>query len=485
MEALLQNQKTEIDDLNRLINNYTVADASARKTERHLTDKFNTFSELYRVIKENNEEIQSSRTSEHDVQPYFVNNTFTKITELYEGAMSDIRARLKSLSDKQPQTNTQVQKPNEPAVQATSIPANGLANQGNALPVENNGSSLTDSTNTLNNNANNETDETQHQNGNINLTESTNESNLLKILYNELMDCLASARNLDGATSFGYIEATIKNMNFVWTEFRAAYLQQRTANTTMDFSYSAVLNKYMKISGDLNDIIKRNRVNIVKTTSETQFSLPKLKLHEFHGKISEWKSFIANFDRMIHNNNQIDDGMKIEYLKMSIKGDAAKLINHIDPNPENYHICYDILKKRYENKREILNSLISKIVAIPKIKMESAELLKSLHDSAYECIMSIRSIGVSTENWDPLLTYIISSKLDPATIIHYECQLVDVREPQNFTDLLLYIESRFMALQSAALKSDTFNDQTFGRQFNKSQIITQQRHMKNPTLSMI
>lgn len=67
-----------------------------------------------------------------------------------------------------------------------------------------------------------------------------------------------------------------------------------------------------------------------------QFSLPKLKLHEFYGKISEWKSFIANFDRMIHNNAAIDDGMKIEYLKMAIRGDASKLINHIDPSPENY-----------------------------------------------------------------------------------------------------------------------------------------------------
>lgn len=74
--------------------------------------------------------------------------------------------------------------------------------------------------------------------------------------------------------------------------------------------------------------------------------------------------------------------------------------------------------------------------------------------------MSIQSIGVSIENWDPLLTFILSSKLDQSTIVHYECQLTDVREPQSLNDLT-YIEGRFMALQSAAFKSDTTTNKKF------------------------
>lgn len=73
--------------------------------------------------------------------------------------------------------------------------------------------------------------------------------------------------------------------------------------------------------------------------------------------------------------------------------------------------------------------------------------------------MSIKSIEISTENWDPLLTYIISSKLDSATIVHYECQLIDVREPQSFVDLLSYI-------QSAALKSETYYEKKSNEKHN-------------------
>lgn len=221
----------------------------------------------------------------------------------------------------------------------------------------------------------------------------------------------------------------------------------------------------MKVTGNLNDIIKNIKIKNAKTSSDNQFSLPKLKLHEFNGNVSEWKSFIANFNRMIHNNNQIDDGMKIDYLKMSIKGDAAKLINHLDPHPDNYLFCYNLLKKRYENKREVLNKLISGIFALKKIKNPSADASKSLHDTAYEFIMSIKSIGVSTENWDPLLTQIISSKLDSATIVDYEYKLSDVREPQSFVDSLGHTEGRFTALKSADFKSESFNDSN-GHNFN-------------------
>lgn len=156
---------------------------------------------------------------------------------------------------------------------------------------------------------------------------------------------------------------------------------------------------------------------------------------------------------MVHLNRQIDNGLKIEYLKTCIKGDAAKIINHIDATPENYNICYDLLRKRFDNKREILGKLIDNILFIPKMKVESFDSLKNLHDVVYESIMSINNIEVSTDNWDPLLTHILTHKLDPATVVHYECQLGNIKEPQSLQSFLSYIENRFMALQSAGSKT--------------------------------
>lgn len=96
MESLLINQKTEIDELNRLIKNYR-ADGPTRKTERYLNDKIATFGELFRTIENNEKDIQEIRSPRHDNQPYFANNTFVAIKLAYETILTDISTRLNAI----------------------------------------------------------------------------------------------------------------------------------------------------------------------------------------------------------------------------------------------------------------------------------------------------------------------------------------------------------------------------------------------------
>lgn len=201
------------------------------------------------------------------------------------------------------------------------------------------------------------------------------------------------------------------------------------------------------MSGNLNENLSRNS-NHASNKSDNQVSLPKLQLPKFDGKVSVRKSFIALFDRMVHKNQKLDKGLKIEYLKTCIEGDARRLINHVDPTPENYEICYAILRKRFDNKRAIMGQLLDNILNLPKMKS----------DTVYECMMAIKNIGISNDQLSgALLTHILTNKMDSNTVMHYECQLKDVREPQTLDDFLTYIEKRFMALQSAQAKNDNFN----------------------------
>lgn len=63
---------------------------------------------------------------------------------------------------------------------------------------------------------------------------------------------------------------------------------------------------------------------------------------------------------MVHNNNRMDKGTKMLNLKARIKGSASKIINHLDPTPENYDSCYELIRKRSENKCELLSGWIEK-----------------------------------------------------------------------------------------------------------------------------
>lgn len=78
------------------------------------------------------------------------------------------------------------------------------------------------------------------------------------------------------------------------------------------------------------------------------WNLLQKKLPEFSGEHADWNGFIALFDRMVHYNDTINKGLKIGHLKTWVKGSAARIINHIDPTPENYDTCYALLQKRYD-----------------------------------------------------------------------------------------------------------------------------------------
>lgn len=98
------------------------------------------------------------------------------------------------------------------------------------------------------------------------------------------------------------------------------------------------------------------------------------------------------------------------------------------------------------------------MLQLPKIKSENSECLKTMHDTVYESLMSIKNLGVSTANWDPIICHILNKKLDTNTLVHYECQLDNVREPQSLKSMLSYLENRFMALQSATAKQEARNE---------------------------
>lgn len=89
---------------------------------------------------------------------------------------------------------------------------------------------------------------------------------------------------------------------------------------------------------------------------------------------------------------------------------------------------------------------------LPKQKFETSNELKNLHDTTYECLMSIKNLGINTENWDPMIVHVLMSKLSQATIVHFECQLKVLNEIPKLKDFSSYIESRFLALQSAEQK---------------------------------
>lgn len=224
--------------------------------------------------------------------------------------------------------------------------------------------------------------------------------------------------------------------------------------------YQIIQQMYAEAMGAINDMVHSVKAN-------TNIELPKIKIPEFTGKSVEWRSFIELFDKIVHTNQNITDSIKMQYLKTCLKADAAKLVNHMAPTAENYDACYNVLRNRYDNKRELLGKLFDSILQLERHKFENSADLRTLHDTANESVLAIKNLGLDTTSWDPLINHILLSKLHRDTIKHYECQLKNIKETETLQEFLTYIESRCLAIQSAEIKSFDNNKPKFNSKDNK------------------
>lgn len=300
--------------------------------------------------------------------------------------------------------------------------------------------------------------------------------------HSELTDMLTTIDgeiDNEGKTT-GIFRTELESVRSAWNEARPKYLlaqevagdQEKNKNRK---SYDELFKIFITVSGSLQDKISDTVVQN-EPDKKKSVELPKIKIPDFDGKLSTWHNFHELFTQIIHKNKSIDNASKMHYLKTVVKGEAARLIAHLQPTATNYVAAYDILVKRYSNTRIQLGKLLDSITNLPQLTGETCAGLKNLHDTVYECIQGIGNLDVNTDGWDALLTYLLIKKLDKETRKHYECQLKDPRTPPTVKDFLSYIESRFMALEAYEPKvSESVNKNNFNDKNNKQSEIKKEK----------
>jgi len=108
--------------------------------------------------------------------------------------------------------------------------------------------------------------------------------------------------------------------------------------------------------------------------------LPKLELPKFSGKYEEWFPFFDTFNALIHVNASLNNVQRLQYLKSSVTGDAAKIISALEISGANYEVAWNLLKERYDNKRIIVHSHVKAIMDLPSMTKENAVELRQIAD---------------------------------------------------------------------------------------------------------
>lgn len=70
---------------------------------------------------------------------------------------------------------------------------------------------------------------------------------------------------------------------------------------------------------------------------------------------------------LIHKNNAISTIEKFNYLKASVIGEAARVIESLELSEVNYAIAWELLVNRFQNTKQIIKNHIREIILLPSI----------------------------------------------------------------------------------------------------------------------
>ncbi|XP_040076847.1 uncharacterized protein LOC120848874 [Ixodes scapularis] len=81
--------------------------------------------------------------------------------------------------------------------------------------------------------------------------------------------------------------------------------------------------------------------------------LPGLQLQPFKGDLSEWQPFCQQFKRVVHDNDDLSNGEKFQYLKTLVNGPARASIAGLPVADAHYNDAIESLTRQFEDARLI------------------------------------------------------------------------------------------------------------------------------------
>lgn len=96
-----------------------------------------------------------------------------------------------------------------------------------------------------------------------------------------------------------------------------------------------------------------------------QLKLDRIELPIFKGDLVEWNSFKDLFIILIHNNDQIDNTLKLHQLRSHLRGTAFDTIKGYQLIGANYAAAWEDLLKRYDRTDNIIQEYIKKFIEMP------------------------------------------------------------------------------------------------------------------------
>ena len=199
----------------------------------------------------------------------------------------------------------------------------------------------------------------------------------------------------------------------------------------------------------VNEKDKKNDSITSESKLNDNIRLPRLNLPSFSGNVQDWLSYRDLFKASIHNSEILSNSEKLSYLKLSLQGEAAKIIQSIPITDANYQIAWELLEERYSNIKDQVFAHLKRFFSVPVMQGENPNFILKLVDAANESIRSLETLEQKIEGFsEVVLAYVLLQKLDSSTKIWFERECKKDELPK-IKDLISFLKNYARTLQAS------------------------------------
>ncbi|CAB0032524.1 unnamed protein product [Trichogramma brassicae] len=177
--------------------------------------------------------------------------------------------------------------------------------------------------------------------------------------------------------------------------------------------------------------------------------LPSIVIGDFSGDIQDWVRFRDTFKEMVIERPNLPAIFKMNYLRTYVKGEAVELLQEVPSGGEHFATAWKVLLSHYDNKRLLINKLMTKLMSLPAMANDSAVELMRVLNGVRNLLQALKALGSPVQHWDHFTVFLTRSKITQQCRVKWEDsvnQLRDPTVPDTFEDLCKFLEAERNAL---------------------------------------
>ncbi|XP_024889613.1 uncharacterized protein LOC112466006 [Temnothorax curvispinosus] len=176
--------------------------------------------------------------------------------------------------------------------------------------------------------------------------------------------------------------------------------------------------------------------------------LPIMKIPTFDGSSERWLEFKNLFHSLVASKTSLSAIEKLQYLKTHLSGPAFNLVKHTPLTEENFQKTWDLLTEFYENTRLLINTTLQSLFNLKRATKESGTELQQFYSDIMQLYRTFETLECPVDQWDHILIFICTQKLDVESNKLWESQLGSTRKPPSWKEFHDFLFSRMSSLQS-------------------------------------